>query len=387
MSRDLTGGDTGRRVVLHVGAPKSGTTFLQRSLWARRDALRAVGVEPVGDEAREMFHAAVEVRGTGKFWQLEPAQVDGTWQRLCDQARRATGTVVMSHELLAAAKPDRAGEAMAALSGMEVHLVFTARDLGRQVPSEWQERIKNGGTAPFDSFQQGLLEEIRSGQSDSTFWRAHDVIDVLERWGHQVPPEHTHVVVAPPTGTAPEVLWQRFAEAVGFDGEQIPPDAERAPSNRTLGAVQVGLLREVNLSLDGRIPQPHYAKFVKRYFSQGLLARQRSEPSRCSAELLEELRERARKQEAEIVRRGFRVHGDLAELVPAPGDGEGLDPDAIAPDARADAAVAAVADLLEARVPSRARKAAAAAQASPAPRSPGTRLRSRWRRLRYRRGT
>ena len=88
MSRDVTGGGAGRRVVLHVGAPKSGTTFLQRSLWARRDALRAVGVEPVGKEAREMFHAAVEVRGTGKFWQLENADIES---RRSGRATRPTG--------------------------------------------------------------------------------------------------------------------------------------------------------------------------------------------------------------------------------------------------------------------------------------------------------
>lgn len=383
MGPDVSGGDAGRRVVLHVGAPKSGTTFLQRSMWARREALRAVGVEPVGDQAREMFHAAIEVRGTQRFWRLESSEIEGTWQRLCDRARRATGTVVMSHETLAAARRSRAARAMEALSGLEVHLVFTARDLVRQVPSEWQERIKNGGTTSFATFQQGLLEEIRSGKTDSGFWRAQDVLSVLERWGHDVPPDRTHVVVAPPSGTAPEVLWQRFAEAVGFDGERIPPDTQRAPSNRTLGAVQTALLRKVNLTLDGRIPQPHYAKVVKRSFSQGLLAQQRSAPIECLPELRDELRERAREQVAEIARRGFRVHGDPAELVPAPGGGNGIDPDAVDPDEWGAAAVVAIADLLEARAPHRARRSAAPdpGPAAPSP-SAGTGLRSRLRRLR-----
>ncbi len=386
MSREVSGGDPLRRVVLHVGAPKTGTTFLQRSLWARREELSGVGVQPVGDRAREMFHAAIDVRGTARFWRLEAAEVDGTWQRLCAQARRAQGTVVMSHELLAAAEAERAAEAMAALAGLEVHLVYTARDLGRQVPSEWQERVKNGGSASFASFQQGLLAEIRSGETESSFWRFHDVIDVLERWGAGVPPERTHVVVAPPSGTAPEVLWQRFAEAVGFDGQRIPAETARAPSNRTLGAVQVGLLREVNLALGGRIPQPDYAKFVKRYFAQGVLAQQDSEPPRCSTELLEELHDRARRQEKEILRRGFRVHGELAELRPAASwGGEARHPDHIHPELRAAAAVNAIADLLVARVPQRTRKTPAAGQPGPRPaRSVGARVRTQLRRMRGR---
>ncbi len=69
-------------------------------------------------------------------------------------------------------------------------------------------------------------------------------------------------------------------------------------------------------------------------FAQRVLAGQRSEPSGAPPSS-RELRERARKQEAGIGHRGYRVHGDLEELVPAPGDGEGRDPDEVAPDARA----------------------------------------------------
>lgn len=375
----MTEGSTPLRVVLHLGAPKSGTTFLQRSLWARRAELAQIGIRPVGERARDMFHAAIEVRGTHGFWGLDADELDGTWRRLCADALTGvlpvtmqegdqppwppTGTVVMSHELLAAATAEQARAALEPLEGAEVHLVYTARDLGRQVPSEWQERVKNGSTVTFAQFQQSLGRRFSSSKpSENLFWRAHDVIDVMDRWAGSIPPERVHVVPAPAPGSPPEELWRRFGEAVGFDGSVIGPQTVKPRSNETLGAVQVGLLRHVNEVLDGRIPQPGYAKFVKRYFSQGTLTQQRSDRPQCSPQLLEELITLAKGHVEEIRLRGYRLHGEPDELLPGSPDGELIDPDALPPEQLAAAATEAIADLLLERVPSQ----------SPAPPPSGT---------------
>lgn len=361
--------------MLHVGAPKSGTTFLQRSMWARREELHAVGVRPVGERARDMFHGAIEVRDTFDFWKLDAESLRGTWERLCADARAGVaplpesrpalaldgkqppawqhpgGTVVMSHELLAAATPEQAAAALAELGEVEVHLVFTVRDLGRQVPSEWQERIKNGSSVRFTTFQRGIVRGLASGERDHMFWQAHDVIDVVDRWGSDLPPERVHLVMAPPPGSPPEVLWQRFAAAVGFDGEAIGPQLDDTRSNATLGSVQVGLLRELNRVLEDRIPHPGYARYVKRYFSQGVLAEQTSPRPQCEPELLEKLTELAADQIELIRSRGYQTYGDLAELIPAAPNDELPDPDALEPEVMRDAAMEAIAQLLIARVP------------------------------------
>ena len=84
---------TASRVVLHVGAPKSGTTYLQRSLWNRKDQLAEIGVRCVGDNARDMFHAAIGIRGSEKFWGMDPDEVRATWERLVDQVDKNAGYV------------------------------------------------------------------------------------------------------------------------------------------------------------------------------------------------------------------------------------------------------------------------------------------------------
>ena len=333
--------DAAPRVVLHVGTPKSGTTFLQRALWRHQEELDAVGVTCAGRRHFEMFHAAIEVRGSYSFWGRSQEELEGTWQRLCDEARSYPGTTIMSHELLGAARREQIDEAMAALEGLDVHLVVTARDLARQVTSDWQERVKNGNATTFEAFASSVGEQKPSG-----FWRNQHLVSIFDRWTRYVPAEKVHLVVGPPPGAAPDVLWRRFGDAVGFDATAFDPTSVEAPANQTLGAVQVSVLRRVNEVLDGRIPQPTYSRVVKRVFAQSMLAAQSSPPAQCPPELVEKLARIARRQNKRIAERGYQVHGDLAELVPAPPSGSWIDPDAVDPKQETAAAVAAIADLL-----------------------------------------
>ena len=211
------------RVVLHVGAPKSGTTFLQRALWKNRSALAGAGYLLPGASAREMFLAAIEVRETHETWGFQRAELAGTWQRLAREARGSAGTTIMSHELLAAATEDQIAAALEELDGTDLHVVFTARDLGRQVVSEWQERIKNGSDSTFDEFERRITKRIRDRDFGSLFWRYQDLPGVLERWAGHLPPGNVHIVVAPPPGADPSELWRRFGDAVGFDADELDP--------------------------------------------------------------------------------------------------------------------------------------------------------------------
>ena len=335
-----------RRVFLHVGAPKSGTTFLQKALWRHREPLREAGFQCPGENPREMFLAAIEVRGTHETWGFEREALTGKWTRLCQEARRFHGTSILSHELLAAATEDQVSAALGDLEGVDVHVVFTARDPARQVVSEWQERIKNGSTSTFEEFEARVARRIRDQDFTSLFWRYQDLPGVLARWGAGIPPSNVHVVVAPRPGADPRELWRRFGEAVGFDAEPLDPADPDGRSNQTLGVVSIAILRQVNDALQGRIVQPNYAKVVKRFLGQDLLTRHSSPRPSCPPDLQATLRRLSEEWVREIGARGYTVHGDLSELLP-----EEVATDATAPDDvdlrdQADVSAAVIADLL-----------------------------------------
>jgi hypothetical protein len=296
-------------------------------MWHHHAALKDQGFRCVGNRQKDAFLAAIDVRGSHEFWGYSEAHISGRWSAVCRQAREYPGTSIISHEVLGASSPDQVERALAELEGVDLHLVLTARDLARQVTSEWQERVKNGSSRSFAKFERRLRRQMRSGDFTAGFWRNQDPVGILDRWAAGLPASHVHVVVSPPSASDPTLLWRRFAEAVGFDPTDIDPRMSGEAANTTLGVAQIAVLRRVNLALRGRIKQPHYARLVKSQFAEKLLAGQSSPRPQCPPGLAERLHRVAEQRNETLRERGYVVHGDLEELLPVVSSGEYRSPD------------------------------------------------------------
>ncbi len=315
----------GRRLVLHVGLPKTGTTYLQALLAGHRDVLREAGVLYPFVRPGAMFLGAVEVRGSHEKFGLAAQDVAGTWAALCERVRAHDGTSIVSHEILGGAEPDEIARALAPLDGLDLDIVVTARDLGRQATADWQEEVKLGDARSFADFER---EELRADVPGGTgavrphFWHAQDYAAALRRWSTAVPEERVHLVVCPPPGAPPEVLWRRFADACGIDGKvEGLVDASTVPAaNPSLGAAQIALLRRLNADLDGRLDPREHARLVKRGLAEGLLTESVAGVSgttaRTPASLGDVLGPAAQAWGREIAAGRHPVHGDLAGLTP-----------------------------------------------------------------------
>ncbi|MBU2073378.1 MAG: hypothetical protein KKE65_07830 [Actinobacteria bacterium] len=321
------------RVVVHVGLTKTGTTHLQGLLAAHAPALLGAGVLYPTQPPGLHFRGAVDVRGSAGVFGLTPEEVDGAWQRLCAQAREHVettgGDAVIGHEVLAGATPEQADRALRALEGLEVHVVVTARDLGRQAVAHWQERVKLGETRSFADFEREELfaDSGRDRGPDAggvrpRFWHGQDFADTLRRWTFALPPERGHLVVCPAPGAPGEELWRRFAEAAGLPEDLVDATAD-VRANSSLGAAEVALLREVNRRLGDSMPTDVRHRVVKREYAEGELAARDSLPARTPATAAGLLADRTHAWLEEVVAAGHVVHGavdDLEPVVAGPGD-------------------------------------------------------------------
>ncbi|MBY9075427.1 hypothetical protein K1X13_11405 [Nocardioides sp. WL0053] len=306
------------RVFLHVGSPKTGTTFLQNVLWSQHDTAREQGLLLPGSSTADHYLANLDLRGLSAQ-EHHPDRAVGMWRRLVDEALAWDGDVLITHELFAGATADHAAAAVAAFGPeTEVHLVVTARDLVRQVPAEWQERIKHRRTATFPEFVDDLV--ARTGEA-TWFWEVHDYAALVRRWGSTLPPERVHVVTVPGSGAGSSLLWERFAGLLGLDPASF--DLTRSRANRSLGAEQVELLRRVNAALGDALPHPGpYSVDVKTMLAQRVLVEHPGTRLRLSPEDRALAVQWSRDVARELERLGVDVVGDLAELVPPEGDPE-----------------------------------------------------------------
>lgn len=304
-------GDT-RRVFMHVGSPKTGTTFLQNVLWSQRDLAKEQGLLLPLDRFADHFYASLDIRGLSTRPE-HPPRAHGIWQRLVAEANAWPGNVLVSHELFAAATAAQAADALASFGpGSEVHVVLTARDLFRQIPAEWQEHLKHRSTKTLDEFVSDLMAD-RAGKS--WFWKVQDFAKVLDRWGRTLPPDRIHVVTVPPAGGDPGVLWTRFAQLLELDPAAFDTTGSRA--NTSLGAEQAELLRRVNLTLGDRVPLPGpYPVVVKNVLAHQILAARKGSPLALDERTTRFAVRRSRGIADALAERGYDVRGDLAELVP-----------------------------------------------------------------------
>ncbi len=302
-----------RRIFLHVGSPKTGTTFLQEVLWSQRDLAKSQGLLLPLEAFFDHYLATLEVRDI----EPQPADVEratDVWSRIVKASHAWDGDVLVSHELFAPATAEQADRAIAAFGpDAEIHLVLTVRDLVRQIPAEWQEHVKHRSEAHFDEF----VADLRREDPKTWFWQVQDFPDVLHRWGSKLPPEHVHVVTVPPAGQPTSLLWERFARLLGLDPDAFTTTGLRA--NTSLGYEQAELLRRVNVELGDRLPLPGpYAPDVKSMFAERVLSQQPGTRLALSGDGLDYAVRRSQKLADELGGLGVDVIGDLAELVPTP---------------------------------------------------------------------
>jgi len=330
------------RVFLHVGAPKSGTTYLQSRLHANRRQLRRHRVHyPTGPLGEPRLHYWAALDLTGADHGVEPRRVDGAWERLVAKVGRASGDVVLSHEVLAKATPAQAQRALADLtaSGADVRLVLTARDLARELASGWQESLKFGARRTLREF----LDRARQGKS--AFMRSFDPTRVLAAWGADLPGERIHVVTAPPPGRAGDLLWVRFLDALDVDPAWAPREAERA--NASVGVPEAQVLRRLNGRLGARAKRGgDLSPLVDGLVVAHGLAPRRSAAITVGPDDLPWVTERSAAWVAWLRERGVTVHGDLDDLLPGEPPDDWADPDAPRPRQVAAAALDVVEVLL-----------------------------------------
>jgi hypothetical protein len=341
------GGRARPKVFLHIGEPKTGTTFLQQVMWRNRAELAARGVVLPGHHPQDHFRASQDLRGIAKLASDPAGSWTGEWEILARQAKQAGEVAVISHELFSAADEQQAGRAVRSLLPAEVHIVATVRDIATLLPAEWQETVKHRNTRDFHDWLGDVIdrESPDPGRRQFWFWRVHDTLAILGLWSRHLPPGHVHVITTPPRGAGSGLLWQRFASLLGIDPGSV--DLTRARPNASLGLPEIEFLRRLNQALPDEVPDWFYMWNVKEAVAhQALAARPREGHLLLPASRDAWAKGHAEELIAALGGSGYDLIGDLDELRPQPDAGPGATAAGQPAERVLDAAVAAASALV-----------------------------------------
>jgi hypothetical protein len=308
-----------KRLVLHIGAMKSGTSFIQNVLrtTTNRERLAEHGILFACERWRQQVLAVRELIDRGGPNQ-EPIAPDGPWQHLVDVINEWPGTAIVSMEFLAPRKEPKIEVIKEAFAGTDLQVVLTARDLARSLPAMWTESTQNRGVRTWEEFLEAVRNEDMSQKPGRWFWKHQRLSEIASRWSDAVGRDHFTLITVPPAGAPPGVLWDRFAAVAGIPDGLCDTEVR---SNPGIDAASALVLRALNerLALDEFTPQ-QYQRLVKGALAkQGLVKRGReSVPLGIDDRWV---RRRSKDELTKLRKLDLRVVGDIAELEarPVPG--------------------------------------------------------------------
>lgn len=335
------------KIILHIGEPKTGTTFLQQVIWRNRAELSAQGVVLPGHHPQDHFRATQDLHGVPMNKSDPTGNWKGEWEILASQAKLAPRVAVISHELFSAADEQEVKRAVTSLLPAETHVVLTVRDIATLLPAEWQETVKHRNARRFEDWLSDVIdrESVAADRRQYGFWRVHDTLKILALWSSHVPPERVHVITAAPRNSDPGLLWRRFAGLLEVDPAVV--DLSRARANASLGLPEVEFLRRMNEALSAEIPDWYYMWRVKEGVAhEAMAARPAGERLTLPANRLDWAREHADGLIAGLKDSGYDLVGELEELRPAAESKASASPSEQPAELVLDAAVQAAAALL-----------------------------------------
>ena len=306
---------TSGRVVLHVGAMKTGTSYLQSLLGHNQDALAEAGFDFLGGRFGVQARAVRDVLALPK----EPRRNQRGWARIAKEARQLDGrTGLVSMEFLSFAKPRHVAAFLEPLEGLDVEVVMTVRDQLRTVPAQWQTYTRNFGTEDWGTYLRAIEggRRAKDSRGHMTFHRAQDILPALERWASAPQVRRVHVLTVPADPDAPrDELWHRFRAATGIP--EVPVDVAELRDNASLGFGSCDLLRRMNPHLADVRPARYRNGIVT--LAREVLAPRRPEESRPRLDRRAAKWARARNEELRAQLGRYELHGTLDDL-PVPDD-------------------------------------------------------------------
>ncbi len=304
------------RVHLHIGPPKTGTTFVQGVLRLNADRLAEQGflLPRAGRQHRSVRRLLAD---SDPAVDRAAGRSADAWERLVGELDRSDARdAIVSVESLSRAEPVAVAVMVQALAPAEVHVVYAARDLARVIPAYWQSRLRNGVAPTWSELVSAVRGADPADPLADRFWRQYDPGRALGPWLEHVPAQRVHVVTVPPPGSAPRTLWERFCHAVGLEPAGFDLSVPR--TNSSLGGVEAEVLRRLTSQVADRMSAAVYGEVVR-----GFVAREVLEPRPQSFRLvLPEAEQGWLAAPAAAAtdwyrRAGITVEGDLADLEPA----------------------------------------------------------------------
>jgi hypothetical protein len=251
-----------KKIIVHAGFHKTGTTAIQSSFFAATSELGKVGITypHVGGKAH---HKAIYSL-MGKTWGWEDRggvpSTDEKWREFLKKIKKAKSTALISSEFLCELTEEQIIRFKKDLGNSEISIYFTLRPLLKIIPSAYQQHLKIGIKSSYEKWLHSILDEPGISTITPSFWVRHMHADVLAKWVKYFGADNVTLIIV--DEAKPEFMYDKFNGILGLPQGFLTPQLDQ-DSNRSLTLDEIVLLNTINKKFSKKRSWHDYETFVR----------------------------------------------------------------------------------------------------------------------------
>ena len=252
-----------KKLIIHPGFHKTGTTALQQALSEVRDELSANGFnypKIAGDAHHRAAWSVIEKTwGWKKRGGRSMAPIE--WQKLERKLRSNKNTAIISSEFFSQASYDQLANLAGKVKSADVEVIFTWRPLPFMLASSYQQYLKYGLKLSYLEWLDSIFESSGKAKHTPSFWQRNLHGDVVSRWVDFFGAEKISLIAVDESD--PNFLYNSFSNLAGIPAGIIQ-EPVRKEMNRSLTFNESALLLEINRTYPMDLDWDSYEIFIRK---------------------------------------------------------------------------------------------------------------------------
>jgi hypothetical protein len=306
-----------KRLIIHPGFHKSGTTALQESFALNRPLLRENGIlyPPIGSKAHHRVAWALTQRPWGWNRRGGERTPEKYWDRMSSRINGAKEeTVILSSEFFSEIDGERIRKIRSEIKGRDIQILFTLRPLAKLLPSSYQQYLKYGITIEYEDWLHAILDKPGESKVSPTFWKRHSHGKVVARWVDIFGKSNVTLLIV--NEAQPTFLFDEINKFLNLPTGSL--NAAPSGSNRSLTMEEISLLLELNRQFPKDRVWDEYEVFVRAGYIRHLT--DHVPPAADKARLLtpqwavDKANELGKVIQKELLGTGVKIIGDVDSL-------------------------------------------------------------------------
>ncbi len=251
-----------KKVYLHVGFHKTGTTAIQESLFSSSQSLENLSLNYVTGGGKAGHKAAWALSGRTWGWKKRGGSKTpiSEWKKALRKIKLSKKSSLLSSEFFSELTNKQLARLSKDLRGLDVQIIFTLRPLSKILPSSYQQHLKYGLKASYGEWLVDIFAEPGKSKLTPSFWKRHNHVKVIERWIKVFGNSNIHLIIV--DEDKPDQLYRSFEEILNIPSQTLTA-VKSVGSNRSLSYAEISLLLAINRAFPAERSWADYELFIR----------------------------------------------------------------------------------------------------------------------------